>query len=53
MKQGTVQPTVVEVAKLWGADVDFLKKSQQVVGDFNAIQPWKVNRDGSVQNAIF
>ena len=24
-----------------------------VVGDFNAIQPWKVNRDGSVQNALF
>jgi sulfane dehydrogenase subunit SoxC len=50
---GTVQPTVVEVAKLWNADVDFLKKSQQVIGDFNAIQPWKINSDGSVQNAIF
>jgi sulfane dehydrogenase subunit SoxC len=50
---GTVQPTVAEVAKLWDADVDFLKKTQQVVGDFNAIQPWKVNRDGSVQNALF
>jgi hypothetical protein len=41
------------VAKLWHADVDFLQKSQQVVGDFNAIQPWKVSRDGSVKNAIF
>jgi sulfane dehydrogenase subunit SoxC len=50
---GTVQPTVVEVAKLWNADVDFFKKTQQVVGDFNAIQPWKVNSDGSVQNALF
>src|SRR5579872_2753009 len=50
---GTVQPTVTEVAKLWNADVDFLKKSQQVIGDFNAIQPWKINSDGSVQNAIF
>jgi sulfane dehydrogenase subunit SoxC len=50
---GTVQPTVAEVAKLWDADIDFLKKTQQVVGDFNAIQPWKVNRDGSVQNALF
>ena len=50
---GTVQPTIVEVAKLWDADVDFFKKTQQVVGDFNAIQPWKVNRDGSVQNALF
>ena len=51
--QGTVQPTVAEVAKLWGADVDYLKKTSAIVGDFNAIQPWKVNRDGSVQNALF
>jgi sulfane dehydrogenase subunit SoxC len=51
--QGTVQPTIVEVAKLWNADVDFFKKTQKVVGDFNAIQPWKVNLDGSVQNALF
>jgi sulfane dehydrogenase subunit SoxC len=50
---GMVQPTVEQVAKLWHADVDFLQKSQQVVGDFNAIQPWRVNRDGSVKNAIF
>lgn len=50
---GTVQPTVLQVAKLWDADVDFLKQTQQVVGDFNAIQPWKINRDGSVKNAIF
>jgi len=51
--QGTVQPTIVEVAKLWNADLDFFKKTQQVVGDFNAIQPWKVNADGSVLNALF
>jgi sulfane dehydrogenase subunit SoxC len=51
--QGTVQPSVAEVAKLWEADVDYLKKTSIIVGDFNAIQPWKVNRDGSVQNALF
>jgi len=51
--QGTVQPTVAEVAKLWGADVAYLKNTSTIVGDFNAIQPWKVNRDGSVQNALF
>jgi sulfane dehydrogenase subunit SoxC len=50
--QGTVQPTIAEVAKLWNADIDFLLKTQQVVGDFNAIQPWKINADGSVQNAL-
>jgi len=51
--QGTVQPTVAEVAKLWGTDVEFFRKTSLIVGDFNAIQPWKVNRDGSVQNALF
>jgi sulfane dehydrogenase subunit SoxC len=51
-EKGTVQPTMVEVAKLWNANVDFLLKTQQVVGDFNAIQPWKVNQDGSVKNAL-
>ncbi len=51
--QGTVQPTLVEVAKIWKTDIDFFKKSEQVVGDFNAIQPWKINKDGSVQNALF
>ena len=50
--QGTVQPTIAEVAKLWNADIDFLLKTQQVVGDFNAIQPWKVSADGSIQNAL-
>jgi sulfane dehydrogenase subunit SoxC len=51
--QGTVQPTMAEVAKLWGTDVDFFRKTSLIVGDFNAIQPWKVNRDGSVQNGLF
>jgi hypothetical protein len=44
---------MVEVAKIWGVNIDFFQKTQQVVGDFNAIQPWRVNRDGSVQNALF
>jgi sulfane dehydrogenase subunit SoxC len=51
--QGVVQPTMAEVAKLWGRDVDYFRKTSIIVGDFNAIQPWKVNRDGSVQNALF
>jgi len=51
--QGTVQPTMAEVAKLWGTDVEYFRKTSLIVGDFNAIQPWKVNRDGSVQNALF
>lgn len=51
--QGEVQPTVAELAKVWNVDVDFFRTTSIVVGHFNAIQPWKVNRDGSVQNALF
>jgi sulfane dehydrogenase subunit SoxC len=49
---GEVQPTVAEVAEFWRVEPDFFQKTDTVVGHFNAIQPWKVNRDGSVQNAI-
>ena len=50
---GVVQPSLAEVAKIWGTDVDFFRESNQVTSDLNAIQPWKVNRDGSVKNAIY
>ena len=49
---GEVQPTVAEIAKIWNVQPDFLQKTDTVVGHFNAIQPWKINGDGSVQNAI-
>jgi len=51
--QGMVLPTIAELAKLYGTDVDYFRKTSQILAGFNAIQPWKVNRDGSVQNAIF
>jgi sulfane dehydrogenase subunit SoxC len=51
--QGEVQPTIAELAKVWGVDIDFFRTTSIVVGHFNAIQPWKVNRDGSVQNALW
>jgi len=50
---GVVQPSLAEVAKLRGEDLNYFRTLTASVGDFNAIQPWKVNRDGSVQNAIF
>jgi len=50
--QGEVQPSVTEIAAIWGVRPDFFQETGTVVGHFNAIQPWKVNRDGSVQNAI-
>jgi sulfane dehydrogenase subunit SoxC len=51
--QGAVQPSLAEMAKIRGLDLDFFKAPTVSVGDINAIQPWKVNRDGSVENALF
>jgi sulfane dehydrogenase subunit SoxC len=50
--QGEVQPTVAEIADFWRVQPDFFQKTETVVGHFNAIQPWKVTSDGSIQNAI-
>jgi sulfane dehydrogenase subunit SoxC len=50
---GVVQPSLAEVGKIWGVDTDFFQKTTLITSDMNAIQPWKVNRDGSIKNAIF
>jgi sulfane dehydrogenase subunit SoxC len=50
---GVVQPSLAEVAKIWGIDADFFQKTTLITSDMNAIQPWKVNADGSIKNAIF
>jgi sulfane dehydrogenase subunit SoxC len=52
-ERGEVQPTAVELANLWNVQLDFFQRTSFIVGHFNAIQTWKVARDGSVYNAIF
>jgi len=47
-ERGEVQPTVAQAAKLLGVTTDYFYRSDHC----NFIQPWKVNRDGSVQNAL-
>jgi hypothetical protein len=44
---------MADLAKIRGVQLDFFRSTSIVIGHFNAIQPWKVNRDGSVQNALF
>ncbi len=51
--KGAVQPSLAEVAKHWGTDVDYFRKTSLIISDLNAIQPWRVNKDGSVKNAIY
>jgi len=50
--QGDVQPSVAELYKDWGITGEEAKKAVRTT-HFNAMQPWKVARDGSVSNAMF
>jgi sulfane dehydrogenase subunit SoxC len=48
-----VQPTVAEWAKIWSLPAGYVESAPFLLGHFNVIQTWKVNRDGSIQNALF
>src|SRR5438445_547479 len=49
---GEVQPSLAELYKNWGiTDVASQKTARAI--HINAIQPWKVDRDGSVHDAMF
>src|SRR5262245_21393704 len=49
---GDVQPSRAELYKHWGIPDEDLKKPIRAI-HFNAIQPWRVARDGSVHDAMF
>ena len=53
--RGDVQPSAAELGRFIGASLslDYFKERPDSINHFNAIQPWRVMRDGSVQNAIF
>jgi len=51
--QGEVQPTLAELNRNWGrSEKDRLEPSNATF-HWNAIQPWKVARDGSITDALF
>src|SRR5467141_1943305 len=49
---GEVQPSRAELFKNWGISEEESKKPQRSIHT-NAMQPWRVARDGSVHNAMF
>ncbi len=52
-ERNEVQPTIDEISKIWNIDKDYYQTSTNLVGHFNAIQPWKVDREGRVSNVLF
>jgi len=50
--QGDVQPSRAELYRNWGIAEQDSQKAVRTT-HFNAMQPWKVARDGSVHDAMF
>ena len=50
-EQGSFQPTTAEYAKAVGVSLDEVKGTGYQ--RFNVPQPWKIDREGKVTNAIF
>jgi sulfane dehydrogenase subunit SoxC len=52
--QGEIQPTLEQLDRSWGInDKEYWHSTSETPYHFNAIQPWRVSRDGSVHNAMF
>ena len=53
-ERNEVQPTGEEIANMnYHASIDYFKTASVNTNHFNAIQPWKISREGSVINALF
>jgi sulfane dehydrogenase subunit SoxC len=51
---GDVQPSLAELSEHWGIPLaDWKKPERPRAIHMNAIQPWKVARDGSISDAMF
>jgi sulfane dehydrogenase subunit SoxC len=49
---GQVQPSLAEFAKFWESTPEKIVADTSGVGHFNVIQPWRIDRDGAVHNAL-
>lgn len=55
-ERGDIQPTVAELNKIWGVNMDFwtdTSMGENRVQHLNPVQPWRIKTDGSVHNAIW
>jgi sulfane dehydrogenase subunit SoxC len=52
-ERGDIQPTVSEIAALWGVPPAYFQSPTTRVFHFNPIYPWRVKPDGHVESALF
>lgn len=50
---GDIQPTLAELTKIWNVSPDYWQTTNNNIHDFNAIQPWRVDREGNIHNGMF
>jgi sulfane dehydrogenase subunit SoxC len=46
------QPSLAEFSQVWKVDLNYWKETRNPINIFNPIQPWRVNPDGSIDNAL-
>ncbi len=52
-ERGDVQPTLAELSRIHGVDLDWWRSTSVHFSHFRPIFPWKVTREGSVHNAMY
>jgi sulfane dehydrogenase subunit SoxC len=50
---GEMQPTLDWLGQMRGVNRDWWLTTKTWINHFNPIQPWKVKRDGTIENAMF
>jgi sulfane dehydrogenase subunit SoxC len=50
---GDIQPSLVEFSKLWNIAPEQWLTVSNTVQHFNAVQPWRIDRDGNVTNGMW
>ena len=51
--RGVVQPSLAQLSEIWGVQRNYFRTTAINGTHFNAIQPWRVDRDGSIHNAVW
>jgi sulfane dehydrogenase subunit SoxC len=52
-ERGDVQPSLAEIATLWGVAPDYFRAPTTRIFHFNPIYPWKITPDGKVDSGLF
>jgi hypothetical protein len=52
-ERGDVQPSLADIATLWGVEPSYFQAPTTRVFHFNPVYPWIVRASGHVESALF